>query len=128
MASFNYNKTAETARRLIVKFGQQVTLTRKTNTVTGSDGSVTQTTTTEPLDLVTVPASKGTVEAFDDRLKQDLVKGKIRFAIVAAKTASFRPLADDLIPLDGSTFRVLGMTPLSPAGVDVIYKIGMTQV
>lgn len=68
--------------------------------------------------------AKGILAEADNHLLSDLVAGKIRFVLVAAKGAPFEPVANDLLgPLGGEQFSVVGCTPLSPVGVPIIYKI-----
>lgn len=80
---------------------------------------------------LTLPASKGTVQAFDDRIREELLNGKLRFFIFAAKQSDgsdplFAPQAGDILfyPPLNSFFTVMGMTRFSPVGVDILYKLG----
>ena len=125
---FDYDKSAATALRLIRNFGTTLTLTRNTVTPNGPAGTVSTVTTTGSLDAVVLTASKGTVEAFDDRLREDMIQGKIRFVIAAASTATIVPQANDIVAIGSDNWRILGMTPLSPAGTPVIYKFGCARV
>lgn len=129
MAEFNYLASATTALGLIKKFGQPITISRKL----GGDydpiegevvGDSQEITTGEFLGAV-LPASKGTLEAFDIRMEDGLTVDQVRFIILAAKDVPFRPEGTDQIEgLEDRNWIILGCTPLAPAGIPVIYKVG----
>lgn len=77
---------------------------------------------------VLLPASNGTLEAFDDRLGDDPnARRNFRFMILAGKNLAFKPEADDVILLPEGLARILGVTPLNPDGdADIIYNVGST--
>jgi hypothetical protein len=128
----DYTALASTAARLIREAGFKLTLARPVagtyNPVVGAGTG--STTLTGVFDAATLPASKGTVEAFDDRLKQEVIKGNVRFFILAAATAPFVPEPGDQIPsYQGKAWSILGCTPLEPNGTTaLIYKIGCQRV
>ena len=125
MGKFNYIAAESTAARLIDKFGETVNLLRYDATydpVTGQTSSeVSQITEAT---LVSLPASQGTVEAFDNRTKEAFIKGKLRFFIVAAKNLSFLPLPGDYISFESALWEIMGSTPLNPAGTALIFRVG----
>tara|TARA_R110001606_G_scaffold95625_2_gene211586 strand:+ start:287 stop:688 length:402 start_codon:yes stop_codon:yes gene_type:complete len=125
MGKFNYTAAETTAARLIDKFGETVNLLRYDATydpVTGQTSSeVSQITEAT---LVSLPASQGTVEAFDNRTKEAFIKGKLRFFIVAAKNLSFLPLPGDYISFESALWEIMGSTPLNPAGTALIFRVG----
>jgi hypothetical protein len=75
-----------------------------------------------------LPASGGTLEAFDVRFMQDVQDAaNVRFAIFAADGASFRPGPKDVADLygDGREWLVMGNTPLNVDGnTDLLYSVG----
>lgn len=77
---------------------------------------------------VVLPASNGTIEAFDNRLKDDpTVKQRFRFVILAGKGLSFIPEAGDVLETAEGFYRVLGSTPLNPNGAQaILYNVGCT--
>lgn len=129
MPGFDYLKSQATALRLIQNFGQQLPIKRPTpgeyDPVEGEHAEADPDETTGTIDCVILPASKGTLEAFDIRLTDGLLLDNLRFLIVAAKTAPFRPQGTDLITHEGRDWTVMGCTPLDPAGTPLIYKVGM---
>jgi len=122
---FDYNASSSTALRLITQFGQKIPILRLQRSFDPIEGTV-QTIDIESghLDAVTLPASKGTVQAFDNRIPEDLRKTKLRFVIAAAATAPFEPEGNDYIIFENRVWLVKGQTPLNPGGVPVIYKFG----
>lgn len=129
MAQFNYPASAKTALALIKKFGGDITIARKVggdyDPVEGEVVGDSLEQTSGVFKGVVLPASKGTLEAFDIRLEDGLTVDQVRFIILAAKDAPFRPEGTDTIEgLEGRNWIILGSTPLAPAGVPVIYKVG----
>ena len=125
MGKFNYTAAETTAARLIDKFGETVNLLRYDATydpVTGQTSSeVSQITEAT---LVSLPASNGTVEPFDNQMKEAFIQGKLRFFIVAAKNLSFLPLPGDYISFESALWEIIGSTPLNPAGTALIFRVG----
>lgn len=74
------------------------------------------------------PASQGTIEAFDNRVdSNDLVAENYRFLMIAAKGLKFAPMNGDRIMFEGHQWRVLGSTPVAPAGTPILYRVGVMQ-
>ena len=125
MGKFNYIAAESTAARLIDKFGETVNLLRYDATydpVTGQTSSeVSQITEAT---LVSLPASQGTVESFDNKTKEAFIQGKLRFFIVAAKNLSFLPLPGDYINFESALWEIMGSTPLNPAGTTLMFRVG----
>jgi hypothetical protein len=128
MSTFDYAKSAITALTLITKFGQTVTVNRVAGTYTAATGAIGSSSSSSytPV-VVTVPASGGTVQAFDDRLKEAYITGKLRFFIMAAKDLAVVPQSGDRIEFEGTEWEIEGATPLNPAGTPVIYNIGCKE-
>jgi hypothetical protein len=126
MSTF-YDNMAETALSLLSQFGQSVTIKRETNTIDPITGVTSTVTVTGSFTAINPPASGGTVEAFDNRLGGEaaLLYENLRFLIIAASGAPFEPRANDLVQMGGVWYTVLGMTPISPAGTPLVYKVGM---
>lgn len=125
-----YDAMAQVALTKIVQFGRDVTITRHSDT--GRDpiiGTVTEIVElTGTLKALVLPASKGTVESFDNRLEgATLVDGRMRFVVAAAKGAPFEPRSLDEIEFDGAKWLVLGCTPLAPNGTPLLYKMGVKR-
>lgn len=76
-----------------------------------------------------LPASKGTLEAFDNRLEDDAFKGKqFRFLKLAACDLSVVPQAMDQFVFQGQTWRALGCTPIDiVGGVPLVHGVGVVS-
>lgn len=125
MPKFDYKKAEKTAAELIVKFGQTTQLYRYDTAydpVTGSASGETALST--DINIVSLPASKGTVQAFDNKIKEASIAGKLRFFYIAAKDILFTPQPGDYILFEGSLWDVMGSTPLNPAGTALVFNVG----
>lgn len=129
MSGFNYNGSATTALSLIKKFGQKLPLVRYSvasyDPVTGE--SLTPAFERGTVDCVVLPIGKQSVEGLDDKYVEALIQGRVRKIIIAAKTATFPPLAGDLVTYEGFNWNLLSIIPLNPAGVPVIYTAGIER-
>lgn len=125
-----YGRMAATADRLLDLYGQQVTFVRTPKTIDPMDGKVTPgTALTSTVPAVVLPASKGTIQAFDNRLEDSSLAGKkLRYLKVAAKDMTFEPKSLDMLILGGQTWQVLGCTPVNPAGTPLVYGVGVVQL
>lgn len=125
MSKFNYQNAQKTALRLIDRFGQSTKLVRVSSDYDPVSG-VTSDTLNQITDatVVSLPASSGTVQGFDNEFKEDLKKGKIRFFYIAAKGLGFEPEGGDLIVFEGELWDIGGGTPLNPAGTPVLFTVG----
>lgn len=130
--NFDFAASATTALSLITKFGQSLTITRISNVRDIVAGSVVATETPGTLTAVVLPAKSTAVQIatgnLDDAVIEALRKGKIRFVLAAAKNATFQPDAEDILTFEGASWRVLGCTPLNPAGTPIVFKIGVMKV
>jgi len=129
MSAF-YDEMAATASSLLGEYGQPATFTRTPKIVDGVSGTVTDgDPTTSTANAVVLPASKGTVEAFDNRLEELSLAGKqLRYLKVAALGMDFEPASLDTCVFDGATWQVLGCTPLNPAGTALLYGMGVVKL
>lgn len=79
---------------------------------------------------VVLPASQGTIEAFDNRALSDPIRRQqFRFVMLAAKElpAGVVPLNNDQLVTAEGVYRVLGSTPLNPNGTQpIMYNVGCT--
>lgn len=125
MAKFDYIRAQNTALGLIDKFGQKLKIVRVDNSeydpISGavSNPTLYQTDST----VVTLPAGSGN-SSFDNRFKEELKAGKIRFFYVAAKGLSFAPKQGDHLLFENGVWDIAGTTPLNPAGTPVLYTLG----
>lgn len=130
---FNYAQSADTALRLITKFGTTLNMKRFTavNNAPETLEPSTLTETAGTIKGVVLPGKSTTLGILngeaDNKLKEAFIKGKLRFILAAAKGATFAPDADDEITLPEGVFQIIGCTPLNPAGTPIVYKIGATK-
>lgn len=125
MAKFNYKSSQDTALRLINQFGVTLPLLRfakSFNPVTGAD-TITSITLVNST-CVNLPATNGTIQAFDNKTVEELKKGKNRFFYMAAKGLPIQPDSDDYLIYEGKFWRIAGTTPLNPAGIPILYNVG----
>ncbi len=138
MTTFNYAKSQATAERLLKKFGRQITIRREIIEANPDrpwePGAVY--TATYTATAAVLPASRGTVEAFDNRLENgSLIDERLRYVLmspVMAKTSNLgpdviEPQSLDVLTFDGHDWTVLGCTPLNPAGTPVLYPMGVKR-
>jgi len=117
-----YAESATAALALLEKFGKTLTLSRDgggtfdpvAGRYTAEDAD-----STEPVTGVILPLTK----IDDNQYLEQLIQGKLRRVIIAAKGMALKPQAGDKVT-DGSTImEVIGSTPLNPAGTPLIHKI-----
>ena len=124
MSAF-YDEMADVVLELLTEFGQQVTISRSVggeyDPVTGVDTEPTV--ETQIATVVVLPASKGTVEAFDIKYEGGtLIESNLRALKIAAKGLSWPPGPGCSVELDGHKWVMIGATESSPAGTDLIYS------
>lgn len=125
-----YGEMATLASDLIGQFGREMTFTRTPKTANGAIGSATSgTATTTKGKVVVLPASKGTIEAFDNRTEDGSLAGQeLRYLKIAALGMSFVPRKLDTVYFDSATWQVLGCTPVNPAGTPIVYGAGVVKL
>ncbi|PWJ80639.1 hypothetical protein C7441_112181 [Pseudaminobacter salicylatoxidans] len=139
MASkFNYAKSQATAERLLKKFGRSLLISREFSEADPAkpwEPGVAYTATYLAFAAV-LPASKGTIEAFDNRLEGGtLIDERLRYVLmspVMTRTSTLgpdiiEPQSLDVLTFDGREWTVLGCTPLNPAGPAVLYPMGVKR-
>lgn len=126
----NYRKTAQEIAREFRDAGLSVTLSRTPTTTNASTGVVTDgTPVTWPSYAIMLPASQGTIQAFDNRTEGDgsLVGKRLRFLKVAAYGAVFEPRKGDVITMNGGAWEALGCTPVSPDSTPLLFGVGVFE-
>jgi hypothetical protein len=133
VTTFNYAKMATLADTLLTKFGQSMTLTSETtdgdyDTHTGESYVTSATSTVIGVILPTsgakVRGAEGAVSSFDDG-SIGLADDARRFAILKAKNSTQPKVADKVTDAGGDTWRVTGVTRVSPAGTDIVWRVGL---
>lgn len=114
--SFNYPKTAATAKRLLDRFGQPVMLTRTTpGTYAPATGTATDTTATHT-----------GIGAKLDYAQRDIDGTLIKVGdcrVYIAPDLTVTPQTGDKITIGSETWNVITSRPLEPAGVVVLHDV-----
>lgn len=113
MPAFNYVRTAETATRLLQRFGAACTLKRR-----GDAAYDPSTGTTAP--TVTSLATTAAVFDYDaTHIDGTLIRQGDRRGYLVAAVA---PRQDDALTWQGTDLTVVAVKPLAPAGTAVLYE------
>ncbi len=126
MAKFNYKGAEKTAARIIAQFGETVNMLRYTTTYDPIAGAASnEKSQVAAVKLVSIPATNDTIQSFDNDTAQDFVQGKLRFFLIAAQDIGFTPLSGDYIGFEDALWEVSGATPINPAGIALLYRVGV---
>jgi len=131
VSSFNYSPITATALKLITSFGKNVTIVNLSggtfDPVLGVDAG--QTTNSQTVKAVSLPASGGKIAALDARFKLGgEVFEKYAFIIISGSDANFtfEPQPGDKVTLDGLEWYVIGVTPTRPnTGNAIVYELAL---
>jgi len=122
--AFNYTEAQQDAFDLIEEFGFEMPIVRFSSDYDPVEGLETNTIAEiQSATVVNLPASSGTIQAFDNRFKEDFKSGKIRFFYVSAKSLAFEPGPGDTFIYEDKVWDMAGTTPLNPAGIPVLYTM-----
>jgi len=127
-----YDEMADLALEMIREFGQEIVVIREgpfaQDPISGT--VINEEEQRMVLQAIVLPTSRGTIETFDNRtMGQDsLIDEKLRFVKAAAKGATFEPRSGDVVEMQGKRWRILGATPVAPAGIPLIYNFGVQLV
>lgn len=113
--TFDYAKSAATAKRLIAQFGQSVTLRQVSNS--GTEYAPTQTTTDTAITAVDL-----NMRARD--LNGTLVGETLRTLYVATG-AGVAPGKGDKIQIGGAWHEIAEVRPLAPGGTVVMWEVDL---
>lgn len=124
-----YDEMADMALEMLAEFGRVIQLSRTVggdyDPDTGTTGGSTE---SENATVVILPASNGTVQAFDIRYENGtLIEQNLRALTIAAKDLTWVPIAGDKATFDGSDWTFIGCTPVNPAGTPVVYKAAVKR-
>lgn len=110
--AFNYSKSAQTARKLIAKFGQNMTLTKEVyNLDTGALISSIQTTDKG----VILPYTNSAYSAQGGLIQVGDNKVLINIAV--------EPKPVDKLVIGTKTYSIVNVAALEPAGINVLYEL-----
>lgn len=130
MATFDYAAIREEAKAILEEFGNSMTVKRYADSADPVAGTVNRVLSQQQsLTAVILPASQGTLEAFDVRFMSDVLEGTdVRFAIMSASGSSFTPGPKDVVEFwEDGQWQVMGCTPLNAAGIPVIFSVGLKR-
>ena len=121
-----YTGLAATALRLITDKGQALTLKKPdSGTFDPALGKYTADTTGESVTVQAVILPMTKLE--DNKYLGDLVAGKLRKILIAASGVD-EPIAGDHILEGTNVWEIFGCTPVSPAGIPLLYKAKARKV
>jgi hypothetical protein len=127
----DYEANAELALRLIRENGRDLPMTRSVGgTYDPVAGSVSGGTVDSwSIPGIILPATFRSMVGLDNGMLEagTLTLSKARKILAAAKGSLHEPLPEDIINFDGSNWRVLACVPLNPAGIPIVYKIGVMK-
>jgi gentisate 1,2-dioxygenase len=130
MATYD-QKAADLALRLIKAKGAPRSFARIVATPNPVTGEATEVTTNGTMQAVVLPAKSSALNALSgdtDNWIEAVIRGKGRFLLAAAKGITFEPETGDIIDLEAKKWRIIGITPLRPANIAILYKIGAILV
>ncbi len=116
-----YDEMADVALEMLAEFGRTIQLSHTVDGEYDPDtGTSVGTVETQDATVVILPASNGTVQAFDIRYENGtLIEQNLRALTIAAKDLAWVPIAGDKATFDGSDWTFIGCTPVNPAGTPV---------
>jgi hypothetical protein len=112
-------------------YGMTVTVNRYTPTVNVTTEAVTKgiATSTFTAGAVSPPVFNPNGPVFANGTQgQSLVGKTLRFIKLDASAATFEPRALDEVVIGSTTYQVLGCNPVSPAGVPIVYELGLVAL
>jgi len=125
MSTFYSNLRDGTAANLIQQFGREAVLRKAADTYSPSLGRVVSVASSTPIRVVQLPRANGQPMP---EFAPELVALFDQVILISAKetaTAGVEPKPSDEIIIGGETLRVLGVAPIAPSGIAVIYKAGV---
>lgn len=122
--SFNYARTQATARRLIEKFGQSATFTRiSEGEYDAESGESVEVEATFTANVAVLPVNDRGGERADNFKRDGLVDDKRRRLLVEVNSTGDEPSPTDTVAVEGENWRIKGIEPLAPGGVNVLYDL-----
>lgn len=120
-----YTRSIASALKQIKKKGGILTITRKTGGTYNVATSTRSGETTENQSLFAINTPGGP-RGYSNTVKDGagMIRDVFKHFAVAASGATFVPLPGDTVSWLGLTSKIIGSTPISINGEDVIYKIG----
>ena len=118
--AFDYTKTRATAERLIARFGQDVTLTKRAKY--GEDWNPTLIPTghtVKAVDLNTVNLISGST-AFLSRVQSESTR-----TLLVSTSAGVNPSSEDTVTINSVEHKISEVRPLSPGGIVLMFEVDL---
>lgn len=119
-----YSELADTAREMLEEFGQPISITRYEQAVENMDTGV-----------VTIPSTVTTSEvgvlldfdyrSFGSGLEGRFSIGRVDKRLIMSGGVAVQP--NDAITVDGSTYQIINIKVVRPAGFTVVYDLWIQQ-
>lgn len=123
--SFNYAKTARTARDLITKFGGSISVTYDSPTFDDDAGTVTNSETTETINGVVLPATKSKLDALGYRLDESVTR-IVKVAYIDGLSITTKPQPGMKFTYSGTVYYIDGVTELDDqSGGSLLYTLAL---
>lgn len=126
----DYSRQIESAHRMMGAKGVDIEITRQDQEYEPDIGQMlAKNVVKQTLKAVNLPSTAGRIQSFDNRLLEEasLIGKKLRYFLVSAKGAKFQPERGDELTYGGEAYAVIGSTPLSPNGQDILYKVAASR-
>jgi hypothetical protein len=125
----NYGKNADSAYTSILKAGRLLPISRTVkvfDNITGAQISSDEQSGTIA-GVVFSKVKTPQYESFGEKFVEAMIRGAARVITAAAKNAPFVPQAGDVVSFDGSSWEVYGTRDLNPAGIPILYTLGVVK-
>lgn len=122
MANF-YTGLSNTADALLKGKGQSITVVREVENY----DSITAESVTSAVANQTLSGAifSKSASSYDRQLEEEKIFGETKTVILSTKDSTFTPEINDKLNIGGYQYLTYGVSKLSPAGTDVIFKLGV---
>lgn len=123
-----YSDISKIADGVIAEYGLVVTIKRSVKNIDPVSGhKLGETPTTGTFKAVNPPSSDNMRSNFDNDALQTAatIYKQIRFLVVSAFNTTFVPRVNDVATMGGTDYVVFGVSPVSPGGTDIVYRLAM---
>ena len=132
--TFDYPRSQNTAIRLLTKFGRTIQVGYSTPGTGPGYEPGPDTWVWNDVVAAVLPANKSLLESFDNQLEAGtLIAEKLRYVIMAPLLVGGAPHPKEpesmmRVIFDNAEWQILGATPLNPAGIPVLYNMGVKRL
>jgi len=125
-----YERIARNADKQLAKAGQSITIARYAPSRNSSTGVVTKgaATASGTANAVEIPVTQALMGTFASQCAPGTLVSKTVRALKVSALLGFLPQSRDEVTLaDGTVWPVVGVTPVNPAGVPIVYTVGVAK-